>query len=363
MNLLRRIGAGICVATLLWASSALAVQPLEITSVELDFGNSKILIHGVNFDNGNDLEINLSDIGAVNSFTMSPTIITADFPIAVLPPGNYLLTVTTGGGSVRLDEMAITIGAVGPQGPQGDIGPIGPQGPQGEQGVQGIQGEVGPIGPQGIQGPPGAQGDPGPQGEQGIQGLTGPQGEPGPQGPEGPQGPPGADGADAPDRTSDLCALYVDLNDAGLLFQVDVPDFCPSHVSECPMTTPPECTGGCSNGTCAIECLSAVCDGSTIVCPAGVDCFVDYDGTGTGTTIYCPDGYACTLQCSASVVDPPDLECGTSSGCTNNCGIAPTECSVGQTETQSCGSGGTQTRSCQADGSWGAFGPCSGEGS
>lgn len=219
MSMFRRIGSVVSAAALLWAGSALAVQPLEITSVEVDFGRREILIHGVNFDNGNDLEINLSDIGQITSFTPSPNLITAIFPIDVLPPGNYLLTVTTGGGSVRLDEMAITIGAVGPDGPQGEIGPIGPQGPQGErgplgdpgpQGEQGIQGPPGPqgeqgsqgirgeTGPQGEQGPQGLQGEQGPQGEQGEVGPTGPQGVAGPPGSEGPTGPPGLNGMDGP---------------------------------------------------------------------------------------------------------------------------------------------------------------------
>ena len=123
INQLRKLIFGLIL--FLAVSTAFAVQPLEITSVNIDLDTSQIFIHGVNIDNGNDLEINLSDVGQISSFDVTPTLIVASFPIAVLPDCNYLLTVTSGGGTVRYDKIAITIGAVGPAGLQGEIGPQG----------------------------------------------------------------------------------------------------------------------------------------------------------------------------------------------------------------------------------------------
>lgn len=189
---------------LLLSTGALAVQPLEIRAVNVDFDTNQIFIHGVNFLNGNDLEISLSYVGQIQSVEVSEDLIIASFPVAGLPPGNYLLMVTTGGGSVRYDEIAITVGAVGPEGPQGEQGLQGAQGPPGPQGEQGMPGEPGPQGPQGTMGPPGPQGQQGIRGEQGLPGADGAQGPMGPEGPQGPQGIqgeqglPGADGAQGP---------------------------------------------------------------------------------------------------------------------------------------------------------------------
>jgi hypothetical protein len=96
----------------------------------------------------------------------------------------------------RLNQIALTPGALGPQGPQG---PKGDKGDHGDNGVQGPQGPAGATGPQGPQGTAGANGAPSyVPGPQGPQGPAGPQGAassvPGPQGPQGwqgPQGPPG----------------------------------------------------------------------------------------------------------------------------------------------------------------------------
>ena len=182
-------------------AAAVAVEPLEVRSVFVDYDTNQIFIHGVNFDNGNSLEINLSDLGQINSVDVSPTLIVASFPVGGLPPGNYLLMVTTGGGSVRYDEIAVTVGAVGPQGAQGEPGPVGPQGvqgPIGETGPQGPKGDTGAVGPIGLQGIQGPAGDAGPQGPQGEPGPVGPQGDLGPTGDTGPQGPKGDTGAVGP---------------------------------------------------------------------------------------------------------------------------------------------------------------------
>ena len=229
MSVHRCTGFAVFVVALTWVSTALAVQPLEIRSVTVDYDASQIFINGVNFDNGGELEVSLSDLGQISSVDVTPTLIVAGFPIDGLPAGNYLLMITSGGGAVRYDEIAITVGAVGPQGPQGDIGPVGPAGPKGDTGPIGPQGEQGI---QGIAGLPGADGAPGPQGEQGPQGIPGPQGDQGPPGPQGEQGiqgipgPQGEQGSPGLDRTAELCALYIDLSMSGLLFEVSVPEFC-----------------------------------------------------------------------------------------------------------------------------------------
>ena len=65
-----------------FSSAALAVQPLEVRSVNVDFETNQIFIHGVNFLNGNDLEISLSDIGEINSVDVTSTLIVANFPVS-----------------------------------------------------------------------------------------------------------------------------------------------------------------------------------------------------------------------------------------------------------------------------------------
>jgi len=114
-------------------------------------------------------------LGSVQLPTTSVTgnMVLAQVPAAI-PPGSYLLTVTTG--DAPSDESWVTVGAVGPQGltgPKGDTGPQGPTGPKGDAGPQG------PTGPKGDTGP---------------RGLTGSQGDAGPQGPAGPAGAKGASG-------------------------------------------------------------------------------------------------------------------------------------------------------------------------
>ena len=166
----------------LWSTTAIAVQPLEIKSVIVDdTGDPVILmVYGENLMNGNDLELWLGNI----PLGIVPGSLTNTQVHAMLPPnvmdGSYQLIATTGGGTVRFDDFdGVTIGAVGlqgEQGPPGDEGPIGPEGPAGPPGADGAPGTAGP---QGEQGPIG------PQGEQGLAGASiigpqGPQGEPGP---------------------------------------------------------------------------------------------------------------------------------------------------------------------------------------
>ena len=198
----------------LLSAAALAVDALEIRSVNIDFEANQIFINGVNFDNGKMLEVRLSDFPEpLASVDATPTTIIASFPAAGLPAGNYLLMVTSGGGSVRYDEIAITVGAagptgatgpvgpIGPQGPQGDIGPAGPAGAKGDTGATGPMGPAGPKGDTGAIGPQGPQGDIGPAGPAGAKGDTGATGPMGPTGPQGPKGDTGGTGAMGPARS------------------------------------------------------------------------------------------------------------------------------------------------------------------
>ena len=173
------------------SATALAVTPqLELLWAEADLETNSLKVYGRNLDNGSALEVTLSGVGqlVVDYDPVSdPGTIYATLPEAVLP-GTYTVLVTTGGGSIRLDEMEVTIGAVGPAGPAGPQGELGPEGPPGPQGPEGPAGPPGPVGLTGPQGPQGPQGEVGPEGPVGPVGPVGPEG---PQGPEGPPGPPG----------------------------------------------------------------------------------------------------------------------------------------------------------------------------
>ena len=175
-------------------SVAQAVPSLEITAVHVDYDTNTIVINGVSLDNGGTPEVNLSDLGQIVSQLLNPEKIVAQFPVNGLPEGNYLLTITTGGGVVRHDEIAITVGAVGPEGPQGIQGEQGLQGIQGEQGLKGDKGDTGDQGIQGFQGAKGEQGIQGAKGDQGVQGIQGEKGGKGDTGATGPQGPTGEPG-------------------------------------------------------------------------------------------------------------------------------------------------------------------------
>jgi hypothetical protein len=117
------------------------------------------------------------------------TQLTAIMP--ALPPGSYVLDVTSNAGGKKSDEFEMTLGAngpAGPAGPAGAVGPAGAAGPVGANGATGAQGAQGAAGPAGPQGPQGLQG---PAGSAGANGATGAQGAAGPQGSQGPAGPSG----------------------------------------------------------------------------------------------------------------------------------------------------------------------------
>jgi hypothetical protein len=162
---------------------------------------------------------------------------------------------------------------------------------------------------------------------------------------------------------------------------------CGSCSNDC--TALPNVTGPttCNGGRCAFVASSCAtgygdCDGDpTNGCETALN---DADHCGSCTTA-CPGGMLCAgssnagaapaqcvtscapaTTCGSSCTDPSSdpLHCG---ACGNACAAGATcqsgtcSCAMGPA-TQACGNCGTQTRSCNADGSWSAWGACTGEG-
>jgi hypothetical protein len=230
------------------SAPALAAQKLLIERVEPDYGMERLFIHGRHFSTSpsvrlDDLELEvLSSDGAVIEAVL-PGVSPGTYRLVVQRPGPVLAIL------LRIDQMDVTLGAVGPQGEagpkgdkgdQGDPGSPGPPGMDGADGADGAPGETGPQGPKGLNWrgewtmdtgyvaddavswdrsswiapkdivdtttPPnqnnewtllaakGDQGEVGPQGEKGDQGEIGPQGIQGIQGEKGDKGDPGAPG-------------------------------------------------------------------------------------------------------------------------------------------------------------------------
>jgi hypothetical protein len=185
------------------ASTALAVQSLEITdafTVEVDAHDAitdtheHLIVIGVNFLNGGDIELTLGSYSLVDIIGQTDTMVEVELP-SMIPPGSYQLVATTGGGTVRHDDFdGVTLGSVGPPGADGEDGTpcliikegsvatvdCGDGGTamiyDGEPGDQGPPGDTGPAGPAGPTGPAGPEG---PEGAQGVQGPVGPEGPPG----------------------------------------------------------------------------------------------------------------------------------------------------------------------------------------
>lgn len=125
------------------------------------FDATSIYIEGVNFGSNPIVFLGGIPLGGVIG-NSTGTRITALNP--ALPPGTYLLHVSTGNGTPQNGTFNLTFGAAGPQGPTGDTGPAGStgaQGPQGPTGATGATGALGPTGNTGATGPQGVQGPPG----------------------------------------------------------------------------------------------------------------------------------------------------------------------------------------------------------
>ncbi|MEM7217373.1 MAG: DNRLRE domain-containing protein [Pseudomonadota bacterium] len=157
---------------------------LLVQAVTADLVGERLMVRGVNFDNGAVPAVFLGDIGGLALAELpSATQIDAVLP-ATTPEGQYLLQVTTGAAAEQNATLAITIGGggVGPPGPAGPEGPAGPPGAAGAPGAMGPMGAMGAQGPIGPAGPEGAAGPTGPQGDMGPAGLQGPVGPAGPAG-------------------------------------------------------------------------------------------------------------------------------------------------------------------------------------
>ncbi|MEM7221305.1 MAG: DNRLRE domain-containing protein [Pseudomonadota bacterium] len=174
-----------------------APNDIVIANVNADLDTDTLTITGENFDNGAAPTVNLSMIGDLTVTSSNATQIIATLP-AVIPDGDYLLTVTTGMDDGQSGTFDLTIGATGEQGPQGKMGPPGADGAVGAQGPQGKIGATGNTGAQGPQGKIGATGNTGAQGPQGKIGATGATGDDGAQGPQGKIGATGMTGAPGP---------------------------------------------------------------------------------------------------------------------------------------------------------------------
>jgi hypothetical protein len=151
---------------LLAIASPAAAAPPVVQQVFVDASQQAIAILGKDLGaNANSVRVNLAGTALVVR-SASPTNIVAGIP--PLPPGTYLLIVTTAGGSSQTDV------AVGPLGPSGNTGGTGPTGASGATGPSGATG-TGATGPSGPTGAPGASGASGPSGATGT-GATGPSG-------------------------------------------------------------------------------------------------------------------------------------------------------------------------------------------
>ncbi len=135
------------------------------------------------------------------------------------------------------------------------------------------------------------------------------------------------DGSGACATDADNCALYVCAADACLTSCDDSGDcdvVCDATSGQClacnsdPATVsaapcPADCSNGCANGTCVIDCLSAgACASTTKTCPDGRPCVVNCTaGACANLAVSCPADHPCTLSCEgiAACADA-DLNCG-----------------------------------------------------
>jgi hypothetical protein len=99
---------------------------------------------------------------------------------------------------------------------------------------------------------------------------------------------------------------------------------------------PAACTGGCTAGTCIIDCPTAgACQGAALDCPDGFACRVQCTGTGTcdDATVTCPPFYACDVACASgacgqTAVTCDDGACSLTCNGNNTCTGASVGCGV-----------------------------------
>ena len=114
----------VSIAVALGLGALMAAKPgkkpgghLRVTEVFVDFGAKTIEITGEDFDFGpGPLTVSLGEFGDISDLCMvdftPPQLISCDLSAGGLPPGgDYLLTVTRGGGQSQSDQYDLTIGA------------------------------------------------------------------------------------------------------------------------------------------------------------------------------------------------------------------------------------------------------------
>jgi hypothetical protein len=118
-------------------------QQLVIGSASFDAATERLAVYGHNFGA-------TPGVVSLNGFPLPALSWTSTFIEVGLssatPSGTYLLTVSSGMGSVLFDTFNVTLGSVGPRGEPGAPGAPGEAGAQGEKGDPGPPGPPGPAG-------------------------------------------------------------------------------------------------------------------------------------------------------------------------------------------------------------------------
>ena len=125
---------------------AQASSPPLITSVTADYTASPptLTIKGTVLGSPGTTTVTLDQLGNLTLRSVTSTQVVANLPTnPAVPPGSYLLTLTSGSKASQFDEFWLTLGTQGPQGPTGATGSVGPQGPAGPQGLTGATGATG----------------------------------------------------------------------------------------------------------------------------------------------------------------------------------------------------------------------------
>ncbi len=130
--------------------AAQASSPPLITSVTADYTASPptLTIKGTVLGSPGTTTVTLDQLGNLTLRSVTSTQVVANLPTnPAVPPGSYLLTLTSGSKASQFDEFWLTLGTQGPQGPPGPTGATGAVGPQGPAGPQGLTGATGATGP------------------------------------------------------------------------------------------------------------------------------------------------------------------------------------------------------------------------
>lgn len=128
------------------------VSPNQVVITAAVIDSGVVHINGVNFGANPRVFLGGIPLGGVAVNATGTGIVALD---PVLPPGTYLLHVSTGNGTPQNGTFNLTVGAVGPAGPRGADGRDGTNGLDGTDGSNGVDGKGGAPGPPGPAGPPG----------------------------------------------------------------------------------------------------------------------------------------------------------------------------------------------------------------